>query len=527
MKKNILFINLLLLIGIYSCNEDILDKNPLDTLSEDTFWKTKADATAALSDCYDGWESYWNLYWLDFATDNGFSQFPWDGVQAMGNGSATAEDTNGSNLRNFYKYESIRKYNSFLNNVGNCDMDESEKKQMIAEVRFLRAYDYFWKVQFYGDVPLITKSLTLDELTNVRDPKATVVQFIFDELDLAIADLKADYAPTNGRITKAAALTLKSRLLLYEGKYEESYKASQQIMAMEFELNPDFIELFNTNGESSKEIILSTINIADKYVNYIPGYCYPNNMGGWTSLCPIQNLVDDFEMANGKRISEDASYDATNPYINRDPRLKATIVCPGDVIVGSKTYNSVDKFIGGSSNGDVTGSNNSTKTGYMPRKYLAFELEIGDLWNYDGDFIVFRYAEVLLNYAEAKLEADGIDNSIYDALDQIRTRSSMPAVDRAAYNTVEKLREIIRRERRVELAFEGLRWFDIKRWDIGATALNGKVLGCKQGTVIDGVNLSGDNYVVETRNFKPERNYLLPIPQGEVNAIGTEQNAGY
>lgn len=528
MKRNILYINLILLLGLFSCSEDILDKSPLDTLSEDTFWKTKADATAALSDCYDRWERYWTLYWLDFATDNGYSQFPWDGVQAMGNGSLTSESTFSSDMRNFYKFESIRKYNSFLTNIDKVDMDESEIKQMTAEVRFLRAYDYFWKVQFYGDVPLITKPLALDELTNVRDSKEDVTKFILDELDLAIADLKASYGPNNGRVNKAAALTLKSRILLYEGKFKESYETAELIMAMGYSLHSDYDELFTTAGEESGEIILSTIHIADKYVNYIPGYCYPNNMGGWTSLCPLQSLVDEYEMANGLTITEDGTYDETNPYINRDPRLTATIVSPGAVIVGTRIYNSVDATINGNKNTDAINTNNSTKTGYTVRKYMDFGLEMADIWNHDCNFIVFRYAEILLTYAEAKLEAsNAVDNSIYDAIDAIRTRAGMPLVDRTAYSTVDKLRELIRRERRVELAYEGLRWFDIKRWDIGPDVLTGNALGCKKGTVIGGVNLDGDNYIVEPRKFNVATKYLLPIPQQEVIAIGTEQNAGY
>jgi hypothetical protein len=153
------------------------------------------------------------------------------------------------------------------------------------------------------------------------------------------------------------------------------------------------------------------------------------------------------------------------------------------------------------------------------------------MWNTGVNIIVIRYAEVLLTYAEAQIESGVMDNSVYQALDDIRTRAGMPAVDRTVYNNIASLRTLIRRERRVELALEGLRWYDIQRWQIGPTVRTGTVYGTRLGTVdaaTGKVTLTGNHVVVEQRNFNPQRDYLWPVPQKErdINkSLG--QNPGY
>jgi hypothetical protein len=252
----------------------------------------------------------------------------------------------------------------------------------------------------------------------------------------------------------------------------------------------------------------------------------PASIGGWCSLDPNQSLVDAYEMANGKTIDDPTSgYNADDPYKNRDPRLFATIITPGSLYEGFY-YNPIE--VGSP---DFYAPYGNTKTGYLPRKFDAFLSDFPNVWNAGLNIIVIRYAEVLLSYAEAKIEKGEIDNTVYDAINSVRTRAGMPVVDISKYNTQTTLRELIRRERRVELALEGLRWFDIQRWKIGPQVMPGQLLGARLGTV-DPNNgnlvLTPERIVVETRVFDPGKNYLWPIPQKEIDLNkNLVQNPGY
>ncbi|PCI35848.1 MAG: RagB/SusD family nutrient uptake outer membrane protein [Flavobacteriaceae bacterium] len=506
---------------VVSCVD--FDKEPLDSLSNETFWSNKKDVITAVNACYSGWEWGDNIMYLDAATDNAYNQFPWEGYAAIGNGSFTPTDVGVSR----FSFTTIRKCNDVLENIGGVEMDETLKNRLIAEVRFLRAYQYFIMTQFYGDIPLVETVLSLDEANLPRTPKLEVIAFVLTELSDAAKLLPKSYSGANvGRITKGAALGLKARTELFEGKFADAAITSQQIIDMgQYNLLSSYVDLFTEDFEDSYEVLFDVQYIENDYSNWLQGAFAPVKDGGWSSVTPTQSLVDAYECIDGKTINDSPTYNVDMPYTHRDPRLAATVVFPGASWEG-RFYNSIDE-----NSSDFYERNNASKTGYSSKKYLYPLSSFNDMWNNGLNIMAMRYAEVLLIYAEAKIESNQIDNTVVDALNQIRNRAGMPAVDESVYNSQASLRELVRRERRVELAMEGLRWFDIKRWKIGEEVLSKPVTGSRLGTVnaVTGdVNFSSSEHIqVETRMFS-SHNYLWPIPQSEIDINSNlEQNHGY
>ncbi len=524
--KKILYLALAALIIFPACNEDFLDRENPNELTPGSFWSTAKDAELALNACY-GLITYWETMWWDGLTDNAYSQFSWDGIQKFGNGTATP--TEGYwDLRNHWDYGIIRRCNSFLENIDRVpDMEDALKKRFIAEVRFNRAFQYFFRAYMYGDFPLITKTLNLEEsFVEGRTPKADVIKFVLDELDAAKDDLPVSYSGVDqGRITKGAALALKARVHLYEGQWSEAASTAQAVMQLGYELFPKYEELFWEGNEYNPEIIMDAqfANLQGQKT-WSDVYMAPNKDGGWSSICPLQGLVDAYECTDGKTIAESGLYDPVDPYKNRDPRLTQTIVHPGSNWRG-RFFDPLNK-----DGLDYFSKINASRTGYNMRK--GINPAFNSVWDQNGqNSVLIRYAEVLLIYAEAKIELKQIDNSVYEALDKVRLRAGMPAVDKADNNSQEKMRELVRRERRVELALEGLRWYDIVRWDIAKDVMPGNAYGVKPGIVnaeTGDVILSGDNIVVEKRAFSMDKYKYFPVPQSVIDVNNKIiQNSGY
>ena len=267
---------------------------------------------------------------------------------------------------------------------------------------------------------------------------------------------------------------------------------------------------------------------------------YNNGDGGWSSIVPTQNLVDMYEMDNGLTIDEVGDYyDPEHPFANRDPRLAMTIVFPGQDWNG-RVYNTLDSEVDGSTNADYPSSaDNASKTALTWYKYLGPFSQYSNIWATNACPIVFRYAEVLLTYAEAENELNGPSATVYDLLDQIRLRAGHVEIDRSKYSTQATLRELIRRERTIELAGEGLRRADILRWKddsgkmLAETVLNGSLTRIT-GTVDQNgsdpytrATITGTDELIETRSFKTTNRYL-PIPQTAIDANpNLVQNEGY
>lgn len=509
-----------------SC-EDFLDTTPYDALSPATTWKTEQDAQKFAIGCYDGWESGNTLLYMDCMSDFGYNNFPWEGFKDQANGNMETSNTGAG----FYDYSIIRRCNSFLENIEKVPFaNEADKKDLIAQVRTIRAYKYFVMNWMYGGVPIIDNYQSAEEAQIPRKTEAEVRKFIADELDAAIPDLK-DAPAERGRIAKGAALALKMREALYYGDWAVAKEKAQQIMDLgQYSLEPDYLKLFQVAGQDSKEIILAVQYIPQTKALGTIGQMYNNADGGWSSIVPTHNLVDTYEMKNGKTIDEaDSGYDPVHPFKNRDPRLAMTIIYPGADYVkidGSVAiFNTLDKQINGEDNANyMTIANNASKTGLTWNKYLSPITQYANIWETEACPIVFRYAEVLLTWAEAENELSGPSESVYDKLNQIRQRVGMPKVDKAKYATKDALRKLIQRERGVELAGEGVRRADIFRWDIAKDVLEG-TLECRKGTVsmdssvdpemratID-LNASPSDVKIEERHYQKHHRYL-PLGQG-------------
>ncbi len=361
-------------------------------------------------------------------------------------------------------------------------------------------------------MPLITTNISTAAADVVtRTGKDSVVQFVLSELAAIASVLPDSYSGSDvGRITKGAAWALKARAELFNQKYDDCIASCNNVIG-KYSLFPSYSDLFRVRNANNSEIILDVEYVANDWPETDLGVMVPESAGGWMSVNPSQSLVDNYETINGKTIDDPASgYNAGNPYKNRDPRLQATVIVPGSVYNGSffdpLSPSSYDYYAAYS------------YTGYSDRKYMANLADYPNMWNATINIPIIRYAEVLLTYAEAKIEANQIDNSVYDALNQVRTRAGLPTIDQTVYNDQASLRTLLRRERRSELGMEGLRWFDIQRWKTAATVLNGPLYGCSLGAVDPNtgqLTLTGVHILSEQRSFDPAKNYLWPIPQRE------------
>ncbi|MBF0576866.1 RagB/SusD family nutrient uptake outer membrane protein [Dysgonomonas sp. GY617] len=530
MKKYILF--LVSVFALTSCS-DFLDRAPGDALSPGTFWETENDAKLALTGCYRGFEDSYGIMYRDCGSDNAYNFHRHEGYQAIGDGTMSPGDPGTTAI---FSFVTIRKCNEFLENIDRVNFrTEGLKTKYVAEVRFIRAYRHFLLTQWYGDSPLVTKTFATPEEARVgRDPKATVEDFVISELKEIIPSLAEKHSSSEtGRIPQGAAQALLMRIYLFKGMYKEAIEVAKAIQG--YSLFPSFEGLFlMANRDTNGEAILQYEHIENNLSMDLTPFL-PNSQGGWSSVVPLQSLVDNYEMADGSTIAEAKAagkYDDTNPYVNRDPRLRQTLIYPGQLWEG-EIFSSVV-----SGNADhPTKENNSTKSGYNFKKYFNnLDQFPSGFWNTGRSIMIFRYAEVLLTLAEAKIELNQLDTEMYDALDKVRTRAGMPAVDRTKYNTQAKLRELVRRERRSEFAFEGLRRYDIIRWGLAHEVMNGDALGCRQGTILDEVlpngdrkvNLNGANFFVEKRKFA-DKNIFLPIPQSSIDKNNNllPNNPGY
>jgi len=490
------------------CTDSSLEKLPQDQISSNSFWTSEKEARLALTGCYAYLEgSYSNVY-DDGASDNAYCQYPWEGPStAISAGNIDASVDRGYKSR----YTAIRQYNYFLDNVGKTPMAESLKTRFIAEAKVLRAMTYFELARNFGAVPLI-KNAYSDPMQTAIEPSSEtdVIAFVLSELTSVADQLPASYAGgTNnetGRITTGAAWSIKARVELQYGKWPDAAASAARVMGMGYQLFrvnalsakdtqddysafvtfanaaektkfykglASYEQQFWAVNENSKEVILAAQNIDNssyEYGNGLNTLLPCSDLGGWSSITPTVELVNAYWDKNGNPYTPPtaaqraANYNNGTPnpayydeFKNRDTRLYASILFPSNPW---DRYNSDYKFTWGK------GGNNNSKTGYNFRKlidpaYTATE------WDGAQDFQVIRYAEVLLSYAEAKNEVTGPDSSVYNALNDIRDRAGMPAIDQAVYNTKDKLREVIRNERRIELAGEGQRFQDIRRWNIG------------------------------------------------------------
>ncbi len=543
--KNYILLGMAALLGT-ACS-DFLDVSPKDALSPSTTWQSEDDAEKFAIGCYDGWESGDQIVYFDCGSDFGYNNFSWEGYRPWGDGTLTAASP-GTTL---YDFTTIRRCNTFMENIDDIEFtSEATKNDLIAQVRFLRAYNYFKMNWWYGGVPIIDNYETAQEAQVPRNTEDEVRAFVEQELD-EITSMLNETPSERGRVAQGAALALRMREALYYEDWATAKDRAQQIIDLgQYSLDADYSNLFTLSGQTSSEIILAVQYIENTRGLSVIGQMYNNGDGGWSSIVPTYDLIDVYEMENGLTIDEAGSgYDETHPFANRDPRLAMSVCYPGADYVNANgvtaVFNTLDQQIDGSSNANyMTSADNASKTGLTWNKYLAPITQYSNIWNTSASPIVFRYAEVLLSWAEAENELNGPSAEVYNKLNQIRTRVGMPEVDQTKYGTQATLRELIRRERAVELAGEGLRRADIVRWKdtsgnmIAETVLNG-TLERRVGTVnmdtsvdpelratID-VNASSSDKLIENRRFYSYHRYL-PIPQTSIDKNPQlDQNDGY
>ncbi|MDR2691047.1 MAG: RagB/SusD family nutrient uptake outer membrane protein [Dysgonamonadaceae bacterium] len=534
--KNIIFIYACMALLLCASCSDFLDTYPKDALSPATTWRTEGDAERFLIGCYDGWLWGEEFVYLDCASDIGFNYHTHEGWRQIADGSLTASNPGYS----FYDFTRIRRCITFLENVDKAEFtDENKKKDLIAQARVIRAYDYFKMNFWYGGVPIIKSAQDAEEAKVPRNTEAEVKEYIYNEIDAAVADIN-DRPAAGGRVAKGAALALKMRSAFYWDDYDRALDAAKAIKALnQYSLHPDFAHLFSLAGRNSSEVILSVQHLLPNKGEWL--ITLPNNAdGGWSSMVPTQNLVDMYEMADGLTKEESANYDETHPFKGRDPRMAMTVLYPGQDWQGG-ILNTLDAELpNGNKNPNYPNfADNASKTGLTWAKYVApLDQYEDDLYNTEQYQIVFRYAEVLLTIAEASNELNGPSDEVYGALNEVRRRAGMPDVDRTKYSSKETLRELIRRERTVELAGEGFRRADIVRWKDGdrmvaETVLNVPLNRCT-GTVSHDETIAPElratvtgTEKIEDREFAPH-NRFLPIPQSAIDKNPKlKQNPGY
>lgn len=508
----IILISIALVTSLPACNPDLLETIPNDRVSSEIFWKTENDAVLAANAVYTYLESAANFTNWDAMSDIGHVTLGWREESVIEKGSY--DPTYGKILNTWNDtYKGIQAANAFLANIDKVPVSDQVKiDRLKGEVRALRAYYYTRLAILYGDVPLVVTDLTVEESRALtRTPVAQIWDFISKECTES-AELLPINQTDKGRVTKGAALSFNARALLYAGKYKEAAAAAKQIIDMNvYSLYPSYENLFSYAAENNIEVIFDKQYIKDIYSNNMFSLTTPNSVFPQVnSFVPTKQAVDAYQATNGKDISDPTSgFDPKSPYTNRDPRLKYTIYVMGATLPNGQIYDPRPE----SGTGDAIGnSENSTSTGFNTRKYLNKE-DMQQPGNGGVNLILMRYAEILLIYAEAKIEANELDQSVLDAINKVRARPdvAMPPIE--VLSSQEELRKMVRNERLVELAFEGLRYFDIRRWKIAENTVPGILYGM---TYVDNQgNLKTITTPAFVKVFNKSRDYLWPIPQRE------------
>ena len=554
MKNIFLFSGLIAsLLFTTSCKDDFLQRDPGVAIDLEKVFSDPVLATKFGDDSY-------NYLWNDFATVN---VNPPNNSVASGNtrvnfyfSDECMETRNNAQqalimmrgiyledntLNETYKYTEIggswqRAYQGIRNTSRMLEeMDkvpwgpEDAPERIKGEQHFIRAFMYFELIKRFGGVPIIPKVLSISDNADLpRNSYEECVEYILTDLSNAEELLPLEYDENSyGRITKGAVKALRSRVLLYAASYRDNptgdkakwaaaAAASKDLidnMSDRYPLEPTHVNLLKYTLKAEFILCMPKPQRNDNLMFVIQATT-PNRGGsGFGNCTPTQNHVNLYEMANGKPITDPTSgYDPQNPYVGRDPRFYENILYNG-AEWGPRpieTWESEDGVTLGRDHSTTA----STPTAYYVRKLWPVERQTGGSSQY-VHFPVFRMAEILLNYAEAQNEAVGPDESVYDAVNQIRNRAQMP--DLPAGLSQNQMRERIRNERAIELAFETNRWFDIMRWGIGKDILNGPTRSMRIIKREDGSFRYEEFNKPEgfDRTFKEKQNYY-PIPLGEI-----------
>lgn len=540
-----------------SCN-DFLDREEdsfIDkTATFDSYNRTKQYLTYAYSLLPEGLNRFSGDALLGAATDDACFAIESSNIQQFNNGSWNAL-SNPDNVWDRY-FAGIAKCCTLLENSNHINLDISrldpakrveyennlkDIRMWRAEAHFLRAYFNFELLKRYGPIPIIKSTLDInkDYSDTPRPTMKEVVEFIANDCDIAADSLELtpwrNMNDAFGRATKGAALALKSRLLLYAasplyvdfGDIDEANKPSDATLwkaaadaakavidLNQYELASAYDDLFKNDFQNKEYIFVRRYPSNSDFEKSN----FPVSYGGKGGTNPSQNLIDDYEMLDGTAFDWNDPVKAAHPFENRDERLLATVLMNGVLFKGKR----IATYPGGA---DAMPNPNATKTGYYLRKFLNENVNIQTGGGSDGHVVpLFRLAEIYLNYAEALNEYDPTNPDIAVYLNKIRERVSLPDVPSGL--TQEQMRTLIHHERRVELAFEEHRFWDVRRWKVASSTLGAPVKGVKI-TQDDAGNFTYSPVQVEQRVFQPKM-YWYPIPQSEVLKLHHwEQNKGW
>lgn len=532
---------ILLFVIVIGCND--LSLAPTSEFTEENYWTSADKAEMVLNTAYSQMSNSDYFFFNAALSDNAYI-----GRGDPASVSTIAQGSHNPSTPRFdaqwdMHYSGIKTTHVFLENIDNVDgMDESLRARMKAEARFIRAWHYFRLTNWFGDVPHFTEDISVEASQSLENtPHDQIVSFIHSELENIVGDLPTISELSNedrGRITKGAAIALNARVALYENDWQGVIDNTEELIGTSengnYELFPSYRGIFLPENEYNSEVIFDFQYVENNVTHNNMFDLAPLTAGARVNtMAPTQELVDAYPMQNGDDIDESGSgYDENNPYQNRDPRLDATIVRHESQWVeedGSTRTIYIEP--GTAPNEDAARDeyqgqgSNATSTGYYLRKY--YDPTAPDNFNSGLNLIVIRYADVLLMHAEAKNELGEMNNQVWD--NTIRPIRERAGLDNSALNydatwTQEELRQIIRNERRVELAFEGgLRIHDLRRWETAEEVLNGPIHGAPYGQPTDEVGM-----ILNERTFNAASHYLWPIPQSELDLNDNlEQNPGY
>ena len=569
MKSNYKFLFLLLLVGSFflsGCTN--LNLNPLSEGSSENWYSTEAEIEMSLNDLYR--DDFWPLDNDSYTDDYTYRESNHSLVNGTFNGQADEVKSLWLN-----QYKAIARANTILENMtkaASLGISEAKIKQFSAEAYFARACMYARLVSHFGNVVYLTKGIDIEEAFQMgQTPKNEVVPKVYEDFDKAIESLPVKYAGGAARATKGAALAFKARFALYNGDWQIVEEATKACMDLGiYKLHPSFANLFlSTTRNSAESIFLLPRSITNKVTigNWLVMNLITRNPGGYGAFCPSWDLFASFLCTDGLPIDESPLFNPRNPFSNRDPRCNATIVEFGTRHLGFDYNPHPNALQVMNYNTGKMQKNNDTRANAQFASFngLVFKKGIDETWlangkDVDPDKIIIRYADVLLMYAEAKIEQNEIDQTVLDAMNEVRARAygvnksattSYPVITTTDQT---QLRRILRVERHMEFANEGLRYMDLVRWRLAEKALTNKNYGMLypvadlRKKVVDkglwfwpstpqiseeGVpdfsemERNGLIQVLSTRNWD-NRQYLWPIPTKEIlindNLV---QNPGY
>ncbi len=562
--KNKVIIMLAGLFLITACID--LDMNPLSEASSENWYSDADEIAMSVNDLFK--LAFWPLDAEEWTDDNTVRTNTYPITSATINSEWGTANTVWSN-----SYKAIVRANTILSSIERAkeSIPEVTFNKFAGNALFVRASQYSKLISHFGDVVFFTGILDLDEsFTLSRTDKTIVLEAIYKDFDEAVSKLPLSYSSSENQLaTKGAALAMKARIALYMGDWSTARDAAKACMDLEnYELFPDFETLFLSKTKNPKELIFGiprsrTLNVVFGNRGYLP-----RNHGGWggSETSPSWDLFCSFLCSDGLPIDESPLFNPREPFKNRDPRCSATLIEFGTPFLGIVYQPHPDslKVMDYKSGKKITNNDTRTNAQWAVFNGILRKKQIDESWldNFqaDNDIMIMRYADVLLIYAEAKIEMNEIDQSVLDAINMVRARAyKVNFEDTSAYPAVStisqsELRTILRVERRMEFAWEGLRYMDIIRWKVAETVLNRDNYGMLDTDVINerliepGLWFFGSTPEIDEngnpdfssiydaglcrrlsqRKFDASKQYLWPIPASEILINpNMDQNPGY